>query len=86
MRISLRKVNEEIKSLFKNWTVPETPRWANTKEWSIYAVLDSPKQKKIDKNSSKVTQEYKRAIENLKEAIDDQKEQLKKLDEEIKYN
>ena len=34
---------EEIKKFFKNWTVPETPKWANLKEWVVTALMEKPK-------------------------------------------
>ena len=34
---------EEVKRFFKNWTVPDTPRWANTKKWVVTALLEKPK-------------------------------------------
>ena len=36
---------DEVVKFYKYWTIPESPRWANTKIWKPSAVLDPSKGK-----------------------------------------
>ena len=43
--------SEEVKDFFKLWAAPDTPKWANTKKWSVSALLDrTKKEPKIEGN------------------------------------